>query len=187
MRITAQLIDRRPCGHFWSERYDRPFKDIFALQDEIVQRIVTTLKLQLTLQEQGFLVRKTTDNLEAYDSFLRGVEYFSASQKRPMPRRGRCLRKLYAGPAVCGGVRVAGWDLLPGVGLALECGPPDPGARVGTGATGPRPGRLPAYSPFALESVYAQKQQYDQAIAEGERAIALDPNNADSYTFRRRC
>ena len=43
---------------------------IFALQDEIVQKIVTTLKLQLTLREQGYLVRKTTDNLEAYDSFL---------------------------------------------------------------------------------------------------------------------
>src|SRR5206468_10194874 len=45
-----------------------------ALQDEIVQKIVTTLRLQLTLWEQGHLVRKTTDNLEAYDSFLRGLE-----------------------------------------------------------------------------------------------------------------
>src|SRR4030095_10228420 len=44
--------------------------------DEIVQKIVTTLKLQLTLQEQGYIVRKHTDNLEAYDAFLRGVEYF---------------------------------------------------------------------------------------------------------------
>ena len=52
-------------------------KDIFALQDEIVQKIVTTLKLQLTLREQGYLVRKTTDNLEAYDTFLRGIEAFN--------------------------------------------------------------------------------------------------------------
>ena len=76
VRITAQLIDATKGGHLWTERFDRPFKDIFALQDEIVQRIVTTLKLQLTLQEQGYIVRKTTGNLEAYDSFLRGVEYY---------------------------------------------------------------------------------------------------------------
>ena len=52
-----------------------PCTDLFALQDEIVQKIVTTLKLQLTLQEQGYVVRKHTDNLEAYDAFLRGQEY----------------------------------------------------------------------------------------------------------------
>ncbi len=74
VRIVAQLIDTTTGGHIWSERYDRPLKDIFALQDEIVQKIVTTLNLQLTLQEQGFIVRKTTNNLEAYDSLLRGIE-----------------------------------------------------------------------------------------------------------------
>src|SRR3989442_8056694 len=76
VRINAQLIDATTGGHLWSERYDRPLKDIFALQDEIVQKIVTTLKLQLTLEEQGYSVRKHTDNLEAYDAFLRGVEYY---------------------------------------------------------------------------------------------------------------
>src|SRR5262249_37326684 len=73
VRITAQLIDATTGGHLWSERYDRPLQDIFALQDDVVQKIVTTLKLQITVQEQGELVRKTTDNLEAYDAYLRGV------------------------------------------------------------------------------------------------------------------
>ena len=76
VRITVQLIDTTTGDHLWSQRYDRPLQDIFALQDEIVQKIVTTLKLQLTLQEQGYIVRKHTDNLEAYDAFLRGVEYY---------------------------------------------------------------------------------------------------------------
>ena len=53
VRITAQLIDATTETHLWAARYDRPLKDIFALQDEIVQKIVTTLKLQLTLREQG--------------------------------------------------------------------------------------------------------------------------------------
>src|SRR5262249_17598185 len=74
VRIVAQLIDTTTGGHIWSERYDRLLQDLFALQDEIVQQIVTTLKLQLTLEEQGYIVRKHTDNLEAYDCYLRGRE-----------------------------------------------------------------------------------------------------------------
>src|SRR6266571_966735 len=77
VRINAQLIDATTGYHLWSQRYDRPLKDIFALQDEVVRKIVTTLKLQLTVQEQGILVRKTTDNLAAYDYYLRGREHFN--------------------------------------------------------------------------------------------------------------
>src|SRR5712691_6435715 len=81
VRITAQLIEAATGYHLWSEQYDRPLTDIFALQNEIVQKIVTTLKLQLALREQGYIARKHTDNLEAYDAFLRGVEYFGRLTK----------------------------------------------------------------------------------------------------------
>jgi uncharacterized protein YndB with AHSA1/START domain len=50
IRITAQLIDATTDHHLWAERYDRPWQDLFALQDEIVQKIVTTLRRQLTLR-----------------------------------------------------------------------------------------------------------------------------------------
>jgi adenylate cyclase len=76
VRVTVQLIDGLTGGHIWAERFDRPLKEVFAVQDEIVQKVVTTLRLQLTLMEQGRLVRKHTDNLEAYDSYLRGVEFY---------------------------------------------------------------------------------------------------------------
>jgi adenylate cyclase len=102
VRIVAQLVDTTTGGHLWSQRYDRPFTDIFALQDEIVQKIVTTLKLQLSLQEQGHIVRKTTDNLEAYDAFLRGLEYFyrftqeTNAQARQMFEKALALDPQYA-------------------------------------------------------------------------------------------
>src|SRR5262245_14364666 len=76
VRITAQLIDATTGYHLWSERYDRPLQNILRLQDEIVQKIVMTLKLQFTLQEQGWIVRKHTDNPEAYDALLQGAEYY---------------------------------------------------------------------------------------------------------------
>src|SRR5207249_3206608 len=62
VRSTARLIDAPPGHHLWAERYDRLLQDIFALQDELVQKIVTSLKLQLSLWAQGHLVPKTTDN-----------------------------------------------------------------------------------------------------------------------------
>src|SRR6185369_11359226 len=96
VRIVTQLIDTTTDSHLWSERYDRPLKDIFALQDEIVQKIVTTLKLQLTLQEQGFIAHKHTDNLEAYDDFLRGVESFNRFTKEATLQAQQMFEKALA-------------------------------------------------------------------------------------------
>jgi len=76
VRITAQLVDATTGADLWAQHYDRPLRDIFALQDEIVQRIATTLNLALGLEERGIPVRKQTDNLEAYDDFLRGTENY---------------------------------------------------------------------------------------------------------------
>ena len=68
-------VDRRHHRrHLWSERYDRPLKEIFALQDEIRQKIVFALKVKLTPEEQERFQRAPTDNLEAYDYYLRGIE-----------------------------------------------------------------------------------------------------------------
>ncbi len=74
VRITAQLIDATQDQHLWSERYDRPLTELFALQDEIRQKIVTALKVKLTPEEQEWFQRAPTNNLEAYDYWLRGVE-----------------------------------------------------------------------------------------------------------------
>ena len=75
IRINAQLIDATTGGHLWAERYDRDLKDIFALQDEVTQKIVAALAVKLTEDEQKRLVRKYTDNIEAYDFYLQGMEY----------------------------------------------------------------------------------------------------------------
>src|SRR5712691_2333087 len=102
VRITAQLIDATTDHHLWAERYDRPLTDIFALQDALVHKMVTTLQLQLSLREQGILVRKTQENLEAYDAFLRGRTYFNRrtregnAQARQMFEQAVALDPTYA-------------------------------------------------------------------------------------------
>jgi adenylate cyclase len=97
VRITAQLIDATQDQHLWSGRYDRPLVELFALQDEIRQKIVTALKVKLTPEEHERFQHTPTDNLEAYDYCLHGGSLFSAHctrrRKRRMRRHGRCLRK----------------------------------------------------------------------------------------------
>jgi adenylate cyclase len=185
VRIVVQLIDTTTDSHLWSERYDRPLKDIFALQDEIVQKIVTTLKLQLTLQEQGIIVRKHTDNLEAYDALLRGMEYFVRStqeanvQARQMFEKAIALDPQYAEAYAalshaCFEQWSWRWSANP---QTLEHALTLVQQALALDDTRPE-----AHS--VLSQIYAVKQQYDQAIVEGERAIALDPNNDDSYAFQ---
>ena len=74
VRITAQLIDVRTDRHLWSETYDRKLEDVFAVQDEIAQKIVEALTLTLGAGEKAALVspHQATENLEAYELFLRG-------------------------------------------------------------------------------------------------------------------
>jgi non-specific serine/threonine protein kinase len=75
LRITTQLVDTRTDFPLWSERYDREMKDVFEVQDEIAQKIAAALRIQLSPQEQQALAAKPTDNLQAYDLYLRGRSY----------------------------------------------------------------------------------------------------------------
>ncbi|HWC66037.1 MAG TPA: protein kinase [Thermoanaerobaculia bacterium] len=75
LRINTQLFDARTDFPLWSERYDREMKDVFEVQDEIAQKIAGALRLTLSPREQQDLAAKPTENLHAYDLYLRGRSY----------------------------------------------------------------------------------------------------------------
>ena len=164
------------------ERYDRPLKDIFALQDEIVQKIVTTLKLQLTLWEQGFLVRKTTDNLEAYDSYLRGAEsFYPLTKEANLQARQMFEKAVELDPQYAEAYARLSWTLSRE--WIYQWGQ-DPQTLEQAFALAQKAVALDDSLPRAhrvLGVVYLWKKQHEQAIAEAERAIALDPNDAEGY------
>ena len=72
VRITAQLVNTSDGYHLWSESFDRDLSDVFAIQTEIAQRLLETLKLTLTLREAEMITRGGTSDAAAYDLYLRG-------------------------------------------------------------------------------------------------------------------
>ncbi len=75
LRITTQLVDTSTDFPLWSERYDREMKDVFEVQDEIARKIAEALRVTLSPQELEALAVKPTENLQAYDLYLRGKRY----------------------------------------------------------------------------------------------------------------
>jgi adenylate cyclase len=185
VRITAQLIDATTGGHIWSERYERPLQEVFALQDEIRQKIVTALKVKLTPEEgaQGARFKNApTNNLEAYDYYLRGWQLFwrttkeTNAQARQMFEKAIELDPQYA--AAYAGLSATYW---------LEWFSQwsvDPQLLKRAFEMAQKATALDDSLPIAhsmLGWVYLVNRQYDQALAEMERAIALNPNFAGGY------
>jgi len=84
LRINAQLVDTSTDFPIWSERYDREMKDVFEVQDEIASKIAQALRITLSPQEQEALAAKPTDNLQAYDLYLRGTSYARRRQRQDL-------------------------------------------------------------------------------------------------------
>ncbi|UCH40491.1 MAG: hypothetical protein JSU67_01950 [Gammaproteobacteria bacterium] len=72
VRINTQLTDASTGTHLWADRYDRDLEDIFAIQDDVLGKIVSALAVELTDTEERHLSRKGTDSTEAYDLFIHG-------------------------------------------------------------------------------------------------------------------
>jgi serine/threonine protein kinase/Tfp pilus assembly protein PilF len=82
IRINAQLISLRDGYHLWAERFDRLVEDIFDLQNEVSQKIVDALKISLSETERQLLTQKPTDDLRAYDFYMRGRELLYLKGRR---------------------------------------------------------------------------------------------------------
>jgi len=179
VRITAQLIDALTGHHLWAERYDRDLKNIFALQDAITLKIINALQVKLTESEQIIVFGKSTSNLEAYLKLLQAREYSNS-----MTREGNLLHRQMAEEAIALDPKCAvaylilsathlrdlffGWSESTEQSLRLA-----EGLVKKAFALDDSLGMAHAY----LGRIYLTKKQHDQAISEGERGLALSPND----------
>ncbi len=185
VRVTGQLISAKDGGHVWAERFDRDLTDIFAIQDEITEAIVEQLKVKLPLQEKKSIERAPTDNIEAYTYYLRGRDFLHRTSKRYLELARRMFAKAieldanfaraYAGIASCDTllytlyqVDISPEGILEMAAKALAVDSQLAEAHAARGA--------------ALSAA----RQFDEADAEFERALALDPNSFEAnYWYAR--
>jgi serine/threonine protein kinase/tetratricopeptide (TPR) repeat protein len=96
LRITAQLIDTATDSHLWSDRYDRTLDDVFAIQEDIAEHIVTALKVTLAPEESAALRAAPTGSAEAYDFCLRGRTFFRRDTREDIERAREMFRQAIA-------------------------------------------------------------------------------------------
>jgi TolB-like protein/tetratricopeptide (TPR) repeat protein len=183
VRITAQLIDATSGGHLWAERFDRELTDIFAVQDEVTGQIVAALSVNLTPRDQQRLTAEHTDNLEAFDCFLRGRELWwrhakeSNSQARELLQRAIELDPRFA-PAFAFLAAahindyVSNWSAFPPHSLELAFD-------AATRAIALDPQLSWAY--WALTFTNLWMRRHEDAIRAAEASIANNPNDAEGY------
>jgi adenylate cyclase len=181
VRINAQLIDAITGGHLWAERYDGSMIDVFALQDKVTQKIVAALAVTLSADEEAQHTQKDTNNPEAYDAFLEGWtryrQYTPEDFAKAIPHFQRAIQldpnygRAHAALAL---VYVEGWwngwSLWLGIGRAVVLQEANRHLKAAMIDPTPLTHRIASLM-LILES------QYEEAITEAERAIALDPND----------
>ncbi len=120
LRVTAQLVNVTDGYHLWSERYDRELQDVFAIQDEIAGNIVRALQVVLSEAEKRAIEKAPTDNVQAYDYYLRGRQFFHQFRRTAIQFARRMFERAleidpgyvlaYAGAADCCSFLYMYWD-----------------------------------------------------------------------------
>jgi len=180
VRITAQLIDSKTEGHVWAERYDRDMKDIFTLQDEVREKIITALAVRMTHDDQKRILTKDTDDLEAYDAYLKANEICNTTNLEELTQCRLQLEKaIRLDPAFAKAYAAMGktffkqWIFGPDKDLAIL----NKVFEWGQKAIKINPEEPSGYS--ILAHYYLWTKQHDRGIDEIKKAIVLDPNNPE--------
>jgi adenylate cyclase len=186
VRITAQLIDNKTGGHMWAERYDRDLTDVFAVQDEITHRIVESLRVSLLPTEREAIGKVPTGNMEAYNLYLLGRQFFRRHSQANYHVAKRMFEKAieldpdyaraYAGVADCESF-LYNFYLNPGVERILE-------ASAKALALDEDLAEAHASRGLALSIV----DRLEESDAEFKAALRLDPNLFEAqYFYARAC
>jgi adenylate cyclase len=186
VRITVQLIDALTGRHLWAERYERDLKDLFALEDEIILKILTGIRVKLTEGETSPAASKYFKGKQGFDCYLKLMEAAKYSDRRSIEDVNVARRLNEEAISMCPENPV-GYAQLSGVYLTdyMRGNTKSPRETLEKGyELAKKALAMDDSIPIArtmLCQFYIFKREYDKAIAEGERAIALYPSASVSY------
>jgi adenylate cyclase len=186
LRVNVELTEAATAVHVWSETYDAEVKDIFAVQDDIARQVVGAAAVKLTRFERERVLTKPTENLAAYEYVLRGREFLSHASRdkndeaAALFQRAIDLDPSYAAAyAALGGSHfeavVSGWTEF----RQDELGQAETLAQK---ALALDPATTSAYRLLAFINMY--RRRYDLALGQIDRALEINPSDADSYHTR---
>src|SRR5688572_2953601 len=188
IRVSAQLISVHNGLQLWSERYDREIEDVFAIQDEIAQNIVKALRVVISEDEKKAIEKVATDNVQAYDYYLRGRTYFHQHRRTSLEFARKMFTRAievdpnyaraYAGIADCCSILYMYFD-------AREANLKQADKASQT-ALDLDPDLAEAHSARGLS--YSLSKRYEKAQEEFEIAMKLDPKLYEApYFYGRAC
>lgn len=188
LRVTVQLVDVEDGYHLWSERYDRRRTDVFAIQDEIAASVARALRVILTDADRRAFSRASTRDVEAYEAYLRGRQFFHQARRRSLEYASQMFERAIA---------LDPQFALAHAGLADACSM----LHMFYHSAGAMPEKADAASRRALEldpdlpeahaaRAFAlfQLGRLDESAGEFRTAIAMDPRLAEArYFYGRQC
>ncbi len=186
IRINAQLIDALTGRHLWAERYERDLKDLFVLQDEITMKILTAVRVKLTEGEVSSVYSKYYRGKQGFNCYLKlmeatkyidrfTIEDINVARRLIEEAISMCpenpvsyalLGQVYMQDAILGNTKSPRETLWKGEELEKKALAMDDSLPV---------------AHFLLTGFHLARRDYDNAIAEGERAVALDPGGSYAY------
>ncbi len=179
VRISAQLIDGTTGQHIWAERYDRELTDIFAVQDEITQSIVARAAPEIVQTETKRVLQKSTADLDAWDTYLRArPHYYEGTKTGHEEARRLCQESIALDPDFA-----APYQLLSEINYLsimvgwLKSTREEWTNLVRLAETAVKLAENDAQAVAGLASVYAWTGRHDDAVAQAERALAINPSH----------
>ena len=185
IRVTAQLIDATTEYHLWAERFDRQLKDVFAVQEEVARSVAGALAVALKPDEGARLARPPTENIEAYDLYLRTrATPWPPTRENVLSARHAYEHIIDIDPAFVGGY--AGKALTYAMSVVFgSSAEPDSDAAIAVETAKKALSLNPDFAQghSALGLGYLAGRQYEEAIAAARKAIDLQPSDADAQCY----
>jgi adenylate cyclase len=185
VRITAQLIDGKTEHHVWADSYDRELKDIFSVQDDVTQKVVSELAVTLTATESERRARKHTEKFETYDMYLRARRTFNSVKKEATLKTQELSRRVIElDPNFAGGYYLLSFALSRGARFGFSNSPREDVERAYELAQKAiSVDESFAYSYLALASTYLMKKQYDDAVDAVITTTRLLPGDSSAHVW----